>query len=61
MSEADPRQDAAARERARRRRLAEIFGDEVPEQVRDEVDAARSTGRGDDWLREQVPPHHGKD
>lgn len=50
----------AARERARRKRLAEIFGDALPEQVRDDVDAARpSGGNGDDWLREQVPPHHG--
>ena len=50
----------AARERARRERLAEIFGEELPEQVRDDADAARGGGGGvDDWLREQVPPHHG--
>lgn len=59
MTEPAHRQDDAG-ERARRRRLAEIFGEDVPELVRDDVDSARSTGGSkDDWLREQVPPHHG--
>ena len=59
--------DLTARERAeRRRRLAEIFGDVLPEQTSD--DSAASTDgaerRSDqqaqeDWLRSQVPPHHG--
>lgn len=45
----------------RRRRLAEVFGDVLPETTRDERDPAA----GDDepaserWLRSQVPPHHG--
>ncbi len=48
----------------RRRRLAAIFGDVLPETTRDERgvgSGAPSSGeaRGDDWLREQVPPHHG--
>jgi hypothetical protein len=51
-----------AEQRARRRRLAEVFGDDLPEQTRDDADdpgdpADRRTG--DDWLRSQVPPHHG--
>ncbi|WP_114422446.1 hypothetical protein [Nocardioides houyundeii] len=46
----------------RRRRLAEIFGDVVPETTRDERDPADGAERdrsSDDWLRSQVPPHHG--
>ena len=38
------------------RRLAEIFGDVLPEQTGDDVAPTESN---DDWLREQVPPHHG--
>ena len=41
----------------RRRRLAAVFGDVVPEQTSD--DAGPGGGKGDDWYREQVPPHHG--
>ncbi len=56
-----------ARERAaRRRRLAEIFGDVLPEQTRDDAGdpADRPADRGasdpgEEWLRRQVPPHHG--
>jgi hypothetical protein len=56
----------------RRRRLAEVFGEVLPESTRDDRDEAAATGRrgdgpgdgagdgvGDRWLREQVPPHHG--
>ena len=45
----------------RKRRLARIFGDVLPETTRDERDpeAARGPQSGDDWLRSQVPPHHG--
>lgn len=56
----------------RRRRLAEIFGDALPQTTRDERDPEDATpprGRGsgavrgesasDRWWREQVPPHHG--
>ena len=60
------RQQQAARDAAdRRRRMAAIFGDPLPERTRDEVtDAGRDDdtrgGPGDDdWLRSQVPPHHG--
>lgn len=60
--------DAAEREReaARRRRLAAAFGDVLPEGTSDERDEAwgdrtrRGTDEpGDEWLRRQVPPHHG--
>ena len=45
----------------RRRRLAEVFGDVLPETTSDERDQPspkRESGT-DQWLREQVPPHHG--
>lgn len=48
----------------RRKRLAEVFGDALPETTQDERDdaapdrSARET-QSDRWLREQVPPHHG--
>ncbi len=44
----------------RRRRLAAVFGDGVPEQTSDDRDAREDTaGKGDDWYRAEVPPHHG--
>jgi hypothetical protein len=49
----------------RRRRLAEVFGDVLPDTTSDERDDAepeKQTGAessSDRWLREQVPPHHG--
>ncbi|HEY1133564.1 MAG TPA: hypothetical protein VGE77_03240 [Nocardioides sp.] len=51
----------------RKRRLAAIFGDALPEQTRDDQDpgddgaagSARGESAGDAWLRAQVPPHHG--
>ena len=45
----------------RRRRLAAVFGDVLPDTTRDERDdAAPDDGnRGEAWLRAQVPPHHG--
>ena len=47
-----------------RRRLAEIFGDVLPETTSDERDdeSPRAQDRdsaSDAWLRSQVPPHHG--
>jgi hypothetical protein len=46
---------------ARRRRIAEVFGDVLPDTTGDERDADASAERrdGDGWLRAQVPPHHG--
>lgn len=47
-----------ARERARRR--ARVFGDVLPETTRDDRDEPSSSDRSsEDWLRRQVPPHHG--
>jgi hypothetical protein len=55
----DPEDLKAAAER--RRRLAEVFGDVLPDVTSDERDPQDGAGeRGHDgWLRAQVPPHHG--
>jgi hypothetical protein len=48
----------------RRRRLAAVFGDVLPETTSDErapetPAEASDEDAGDRWLRSQVPPHHG--
>lgn len=57
----------------RRERLARIFGDALPDTTSDERDDAErgatsgasadasggSAERREEWLRRQVPPHHG--
>jgi hypothetical protein len=47
----------------RRKRLAEVFGETLPDTTQDERDDSepseqRESGT-DAWLRAQVPPHHG--
>jgi hypothetical protein len=42
----------------RKRRLAAVFGDVLPETTTDERDEEPAKG-SDDWLKSQVPPHHG--
>ncbi len=57
MSTPPPEEDEET-DWARRRRLAAVFGDVLPETTSDE----RDPERGDDseaWLKAQVPPHHG--
>jgi len=52
----------SGRARIDRARLDAIFGTVLPEQTSDERsrDGASSSGGGqDEWLRRQVPPHHG--
>ncbi|MBW4719087.1 hypothetical protein [Saccharothrix obliqua] len=49
-----PAADAAAEEAARRRRLAEVFGDVLPE-TPDEPAPHR---HDDQWYLENRPPHH---
>lgn len=62
MTQAHEPDHAEAR---RRRRLADIFGDVLPdgaaEDREDPDDRARrpATDAGEEWLRGQVPPHHG--
>jgi hypothetical protein len=48
----------------RRRRLAAVFGDVLPEATGDDAAEAGAESpaedtRNEEWLRRQVPPHHG--
>jgi hypothetical protein len=57
-----PETPAAEREPEwkRRRRLAAVFGEGGPDQTSDDRDPREDgSGKGDDWYRDQVPPHHG--
>ena len=56
-----PRGLTAEEREARRRRLADVFGEELPDQTSDDADDSQSPSEGpDEWLRRQVPPHHGQ-
>ncbi|MFI6367179.1 hypothetical protein ACIBG0_31010 [Nocardia sp. NPDC050630] len=60
MTAKDPSDDPRPATRRARdsARLAKIFGEVLPETTSDERgDDAESLS--DDWLRSQVPPHHG--
>ncbi|MFC5731025.1 MULTISPECIES: hypothetical protein [Nocardioides] len=59
--EANPPQEREP-EWKRQQRLAEIFGDVLPSVTSDERDDAPPTkddSAADQWLKAQVPPHHG--
>ncbi len=45
----------------RRRRLAAIFGEVLPETTSDEgePEAEEADDKSEAWLKSQVPPHHG--
>ena len=43
----------------RRRRLAEIFGEVLPEQTKDDTAEPQSQPDDDERIRREVPPHHG--
>lgn len=47
----------------RRRRLAAVFGEVLPETTSDErepeTESESDADKADAWLRSQVPPHHG--
>lgn len=48
----------ALREKSRRRtKLAEVFGDDLPTQTRDDRDQGHSLVTAD-WYRENRPPHY---
>ena len=50
-----------AEREARKRRLAEVFGDVLPEQTRDDAPegGGEDVNASEEWLKRQVPPHHG--
>lgn len=55
----DPDQAQPEPDWVRRKRLAAVFGDVLPEQTSDDTAPATDGGKGDEWYRDQVPPHHG--
>jgi hypothetical protein len=56
----DPGSEPTEPEWVRRKRLAAVFGDVLPDQTSDDASApSDAAGKGDDWYRDQVPPHHG--
>lgn len=63
MSDKPSNQERSETDWERRRRLAAVFGDTLPETTRDErdddVDDRTADQRSEEWLRRQVPPHHG--
>lgn len=64
LAERRSRPAAELTEAERRRRRAQVFGDVLPEGTSDERGdgwSERDAGRegSDEWLRGQVPPHHG--
>ena len=44
---------------ARKRKLAEVFGDVLPEQTKDDLGGDPDVEATEEWLKRQVPPHHG--
>ena len=73
MSDGAPEQPRELTDAERRRRRARVFGDVLPDRTSDErgddgAPARRGRDTGDtgdpgdaseEWLRRQVPPHHG--
>ena len=62
MSESpDPTPAQPESEWERKRRLARVFGDVLPESTSDDRDeaGAREPQSSDEWLKAHVPPHHG--
>jgi hypothetical protein len=62
----EPRDNGGVTDRAKdrelarqRRKLAEVFGEILPETTRDErTDDAEGAGDSERWYRENRPPHH---
>jgi hypothetical protein len=61
MTDEPPAQPSEESDWEKRRRLAAVFGDVLPETTSDERDPQSPSDdeAGDRWLRAQVPPHHG--
>ena len=60
-AEQPPTAEPAEPDRERRRRLAEVFGEVLPETTSDEREPSPPADEEDreSWLRREVPPHHG--
>jgi hypothetical protein len=56
---AEEKRDDAAAEAARRRRLAEVFGEVLPESTTDDRSPEEGDTEREAWYRENRPPHHG--
>ena len=60
MSDAVRRSTSREDAEAQRRRLRQgVFGDVLPDTTADERDQGAAESGNDDWLRSNVPPHHG--
>jgi hypothetical protein len=61
MTEERPADAAEQSDWEKRRRLADVFGEVLPETTSDDCDpqSPADAEAGDHWLRSQVPPHHG--
>lgn len=55
-ADADPAGEARWQ---RRKRLDEVFGDDLPDTTGDERGPGSGAGRPDDWYERNRPPHHG--
>ncbi|MDO3650322.1 hypothetical protein [Nocardia mangyaensis] len=51
--------EALRRKAAEAARVARIFGEVLPETSGDERGDDARGAEGDEWLRSQIPPHHG--
>jgi hypothetical protein len=52
-------QDAAREAERRRKQRERVFGEVLPETTTDDARDGQDDEAQDDWLRRQVPPHHG--
>ena len=48
-----------AEQRRKRKLRDKVFGDVLPETTSDERSPGDAEETTDEWLRQQVPPHHG--
>ena len=54
-----PGKQTSESEWQRKARIAKIFGEVLAENTSDDRESESPTGSDDQWLRDQVPPHHG--
>ncbi len=59
MSSPDPVEEAARNAAAKRRRVAEVFGDVLPDITADEREQPAAEIGDDERIHREVPPHHG--